>query len=59
MQGVSVSSFNHVKGTQRGLTVGVFNYARSLHGVQLGVLNYAKSNRAPFRLLPIINVPAR
>lgn len=58
-QGASVSAFNHVKGTQRGLTIGVFNYARSLHGVQLGVLNYAKSNRAPFRLLPIINVPAR
>ena len=54
--GVSASAFNQVKGTQRGLTIGVLNYARTLHGVQLGVLNYARSNRAPFRLLPLVNV---
>ena len=54
--GVSASAFNHVKGEQRGLTIGVFNYAQQLHGLQLGVLNYVRDNRAPFRLLPLFNV---
>ena len=54
--GVSASAFNHIKGSQHGLTIGVFNYAHQLHGVQLGVLNYVRDNRAPFRLLPLVNV---
>lgn len=54
--GVSASAFNHIKGSQRGLTIGVFNYAHQLHGVQLGALNYVRDNRAPFRLLPLVNV---
>ena len=53
--GVSLSAFNHVKGDQYGLTIGVFNYASYLHGVQIGLLNYAKSNPTPFKLLPIAN----
>jgi hypothetical protein len=53
--GVSASAFNHIKGTQHGLTIGVFNYAWQLHGLQLGVLNYVRENRAPFRLLPLVN----
>jgi hypothetical protein len=54
-RGVSASAFNHIKGDQYGLTIGVLNYARYLHGVQVGLLNYAKSNPAPFKLLPIVN----
>lgn len=54
--GVSASAFNHIKGSQHGLTIGVVNYAYRLHGVQLGVLNYVRDNRAPFRLLPLVNV---
>jgi hypothetical protein len=33
----------------------VWNFARELNGVQIGVINIAKNNRAPFRVLPIIN----
>jgi len=54
--GVSASAFNHIKGSQHGLTIGIFNYAYRLHGVQLGVLNYVRDNRAPFRLLPVVNI---
>jgi hypothetical protein len=54
--GVNVSAFNDVRGTQRGLAVGIFNYARHLEGVQLGLLNYAGNKSPGTRLLPIINV---
>ena len=53
--GASLSAFNHIKGTQHGLTLGVVNYTHRLHGVQLGLLNYVRENRAPFRLLPLVN----
>jgi hypothetical protein len=56
LKGVSVSLFNHVQGDQRGLTIGLFNVARSLHGVQLGALNWAGNNPLLLRLLPLINV---
>jgi hypothetical protein len=54
-RGVSVSAFNHVKGDQVGVTIGVFNYATYLSGLQIGVLNYVRTNPAPFKLLPIVN----
>jgi hypothetical protein len=54
--GVAVSAYNHVQGRQQGLTVGLLNYAVRLHGLQVGVLNYAANNRAPWKLLPILNV---
>lgn len=53
--GLSISLFNHVQGTQRGVTIGLFNMARSLHGVQLGALNYAGNNPLLLRVLPLIN----
>lgn len=56
--GFTASAFNHVRGEQRGLSIGLFNFARESHGVQLGVLNYAKNNRKPWRLLPLLNVHA-
>lgn len=56
LRGVSVSAFNQLKGTQQGLTIGLFNYARALNGVQLGVLNYAGNNPRWLRLLPGLNV---
>jgi hypothetical protein len=54
MRGVNVSAFNNVKGTQRGLAIGILNIARSLDGVQLGLLNYA-GNKHRAKLLPIVN----
>lgn len=55
LDGVSVSTWNDVRGTQRGLAIGLFNYARDLHGVQIGVLNYVRNNRKGLRLLPLFN----
>lgn len=54
MHGVNVSAWNNIRGTQQGLAIGIFNYARSLDGVQVGILNYA-GNKSHARLLPIFN----
>jgi len=56
LRGVSVSGFNDIRGTQRGLTIGLINYARSLHGVQLGLLNIARNNPAAATILPGLNL---
>jgi hypothetical protein len=55
LTGFSASAFNHIQGTQHGLVIGIFNYARSLHGVQIGLINYAGNNRKSLRWLPIFN----
>jgi hypothetical protein len=54
--GVSASLFNHVQGEQRGVTIGLLNIARTLHGVQFGALNYAGNNPLLLRVLPLINL---
>ena len=41
VRGVTASAFNQIKGRQRGLAIGVVNYAGNLTGLQLGVVNYA------------------
>lgn len=55
MGGVSISAVNMIKGTQKGITVGVFNYARKQRCFQLGLLNYVKDNPKGLRLLPVFN----
>ncbi|MBA2708780.1 MAG: hypothetical protein H0U59_13330 [Gemmatimonadaceae bacterium] len=55
MNGVNLSAYNDVRGTQQGLAIGIFNDARSLDGVQLGLLNYAANKRGGTRPLPIVN----
>ena len=55
MNGASVSAFNNVKGTQKGVTIGIFNYAKKQRGIQLGLLNYVKDNPKGLRLLPVFN----
>jgi len=45
---------NYVRGSQTGLTLGVVNYARTVHGVQLGLINVIADNGA-HRFLPLIN----
>ncbi|MDQ3997502.1 MAG: hypothetical protein M3303_10885 [Gemmatimonadota bacterium] len=47
-RGVAAAGFNYMKGQQRGLTIGVVNYTRRLHGIQLGVINYARNNPPAF-----------
>ena len=53
--GVSISSVNAVRGDQRGLSIGIVNYARSLRGAQLGVVNIVRDNPSGRKVLPIIN----
>ena len=55
MTGVSISAFNHIQGEQKGLTIGIFNYAYKVRGLQLGLLNYNRSNPKGLRWLPILN----
>jgi hypothetical protein len=52
--GVAISAVNRVRGEQRGLVIGVVNYAEQLHGVQLGLINWA-GNNTTFKLLPLVN----
>ena len=56
MTGASISSVNAIRGSQRGLTIGLVNYAERLNGVQLGAININRDARAPFKVLPFINV---
>jgi len=53
--GLAAAAFNEVRGTQRGITIGVLNYARELSGLQIGVLNWAADNPSWRRLLPVVN----
>jgi hypothetical protein len=55
VKGITISAFNHVKGEQFGLSIGLLNYAWEVHGLQIGVLNYAGNNPKGLRLLPIFN----
>jgi len=57
MQGISISAFNHIKGEQRGLSIGILNIAQHLKGLQIGLINIAKSNRKGLKVLPILNAP--
>lgn len=56
LTGLSISAFNHVRGDQRGVTIGLFNYAQNLSGIQIGALNYAANNPPFLRLLPGLNL---
>jgi hypothetical protein len=55
LTGVSISAINANRGTQRGLSIGLYNAARNLHGVQLGLINVALNNSGPRRVMPLIN----
>ena len=44
-----------MRGQQRGIAIGIFNYAHTVRGVQLGLLNYVRDNPKGLRLLPIFN----
>ncbi|MBX7119574.1 MAG: hypothetical protein K1X31_11290, partial [Gemmatimonadaceae bacterium] len=42
-------------GLQRGLAIGIVNYAHALDGVQVGLVNYVRDNPAGRRVLPVVN----
>lgn len=55
LKGISLSAVNRIYGEQKGVTIGVFNYATKQRGLQIGLLNYVKDNPRGLRLLPIFN----
>jgi len=55
LTGVAVSSCNWIKGEQRGLSIGILNYATKLNGIQLGLINIAKNNPKGAKVLPFVN----
>ena len=56
LRGVSLAAYNDIRSPQRGLTIGLYNYARKLRGVQLGVINVARNNPKWATVLPGINL---
>jgi hypothetical protein len=56
LRGISVAAYNDIRAPQRGLTIGVYNYTRELHGVQLGLVNVARNNPVWARVLPGLNL---
>jgi len=57
--GVGVGSLVRVRDTQRGITIGLLNLARRLHGVQVGLLNHARNNPRGLQWLPVLNLHLR
>lgn len=55
LHGASISAVNRIRGSQRGLTIGLVNYAYRLNGVQLGLVNIVRENPDGRRVLPIVN----
>jgi hypothetical protein len=55
LRGLAFAGYNEVRGIQRGITIGVFNRADELHGLQIGLLNHAGNNSGIFRWLPLLN----
>ena len=53
--GGALSAVSYIKGAQHGLTIGLFNYARELHGAQVGILNIS-DNDGHRRVLPVLSV---
>lgn len=53
--GGSLSAFNHIKGEQHGLSIGLLNYARELHGAQIGLINVS-DNGGKRRVIPVLSV---
>jgi len=52
--GGAVSAITNIQGAQHGLTIGLFNYARELHGIQIGILNIS-DNDGHRRVIPVLS----
>ncbi len=55
LAGMAVSGFNHIKGTMRGLSIGIINYAFSVKGLQIGLINIVRDNPKHLQVLPVFN----
>jgi len=56
IHGIVASAYNDIEGRQVGLSIGIYNHASALRGVQLGLLNVARDNPGWARVLPILNL---
>ena len=50
--GLAVSAFNFIKGTMKGVAVGIVNYAYRLKGLQIGLVNIVRDNPRGERSCP-------
>ena len=55
MTGLSISAYNHIRGEQRGVALGIVNQATRVKGIQFGLINIVKENPKGLRVLPIFN----
>lgn len=55
ISGLNISAFNYIKGTQKGVAIGIVNYAYRLKGIQIGLVNIVRDNPRGRVVLPIIN----
>ena len=55
MKGVTISAFNYIRGIQKGISIGIVNYAYRLKGVQIGLINIVRDNPRGRTFLPLIN----
>ena len=55
LRGGAVAPVNWIKGTQKGVVIGIVNYAWSLKGVQIGLVNIVRDNPSGRKVLPLVN----
>jgi hypothetical protein len=53
--GGALAPVNDIQGAQHGLAIGLFNYARELHGAQVGLINVS-DNGGSRRILPVLSL---
>lgn len=54
-KGAALATLSNIQGEQHGLVLGLFNYARELHGAQVGLINVS-DNGGHRRVLPLLSV---
>ncbi len=55
LDGFKAACFCQATGELNGVSIAVVNIAEDLHGLQIGLINIAKNNRAPYKVLPLVN----
>lgn len=53
--GMAVSAYNRILGSQNGVSIGILNVTHHLKGVQFGLVNYVRNNPKFLRILPLVN----
>ena len=54
-RGIIIGGYNRAEGSHSGVSIGIFNHATELFGIQIGLLNYAENNPKFFQMLPFLN----